>query len=81
MAKQRLIITIDVDEDQYELDTPDGGIDFEYLGQVIADLMLRLFDPENPVEPNENGIINLNEPATPSKPDMLNKPRTKKDIN
>ncbi len=57
--KRKLTITIDTDTGSYELNTPDGAISFDLLGEVISDIILRFFDKDNPPEVNEDGVIHL----------------------
>ncbi len=60
MSKKRLIITIDESSGQYVIDTPDGGINYEMLGLVISEFLLKFFHPNYPPEIDENGVINMN---------------------
>lgn len=70
--KKRLTITIDSETGSYELDTPDGSMPFDIMGQVIADMLVRFFDPDHPIEPDENGVINLNKQVDHEDEDIIN---------
>lgn len=43
---KRLIINIDEDNEDYTIESPDGEIDTGIIGSVIADIMIRYFDPD-----------------------------------